>query len=149
MMKKILIITCVIVAGVFFLVGKWGGDSKLFAQTLPSNMNEAHEIKEITIYEVKPTGKPKAISLTEKEDIAKILKAGEAMELNETNDFVSSGYLLLFQGSKENYALTVNEEGNIDMNGHEEHYDIKGKNALFQAIQGMDNQWELLKEGEL
>lgn len=65
-MKKILIISLLIAVGVFFFVGKFEGDNKLFAQVLPSNINEANEIKEIMIYEVNPTGKPKAISLTEK-----------------------------------------------------------------------------------
>ncbi len=69
--------------GVFFFVGKFEGDNKLFAQVLPSNINEANEIKEIMIYEVNPTGKPKAISLTEKDDINKVLEASESMELKK------------------------------------------------------------------
>ncbi|WP_040983972.1 hypothetical protein [Oceanobacillus jeddahense] len=148
-MKRILIISFIIAAGVFFLVGKLEGESTLFAKTLPSNMNETNEIKEITIYEVKPRGKPKSISLTEKEDIAKILKAGESVKLKEANEFVNSGYLLLFQGSKENYAVTVDKDGNVDMDGHEEHYEIKGDNELFQAIQGFNDQWEILDDEEV
>ncbi|MFD1066861.1 hypothetical protein [Oceanobacillus locisalsi] len=148
-MKRILIMTIIIAAGVFFLVGKFGGETKMFASELPANINETNEIKEITIYEVKPSGKPKSILLTEKEDIAKILKSGESLKLKETNGFVNAGYLLLFQGSKENYTMTVDKDGNIDMNGHEEHYEMKSENELFQTIQGMDVQWEQLDKEEL
>ncbi|WP_152657920.1 hypothetical protein [Oceanobacillus sp. CFH 90083] len=148
-MKKLLIISFIVAVGVFFLVGKLEGDSKLFANALPSNMNETNEIKEITIYEVKPTGKPRSISLTEKEDITKILKAGEAMELKEANEFVNSGYLLLLQGSKEYYTMTVDKDGYIDMDGHEEHYEIKGDNELFHVIQGLQDNWELLDDEDV
>ncbi|WP_080873424.1 hypothetical protein [Oceanobacillus timonensis] len=148
-MKKILIITFIIAAGVFFLVGKLEGDTKLFADELPANMNETNEIEEITIYEVKPSGKPKSISLTEKEEIDKILKAGQSLKLKETDEFVNAGYLLLFQGSKENYTMTVDKDGHIDMNGHEEHFEMKGENELFQAIQAFRDKWEVLDEEEV
>ncbi|GIO25264.1 hypothetical protein [Oceanobacillus sp. J11TS1] len=147
--EKILVIICLVAVGLFFFIGKLEGDNKLFAKALPSHINEANEIKEITIYEVKPVGKPKAISLTEKEDIAKVLKAAGSMELEKGNEFVSSGYLLLFQGSKESYSLTVNKDGKMDMDGHKEHYDIKGSNELFQVIQTFNDKWEHLDEEEV
>lgn len=147
-MKKILIISLLIAVGIFFCVGKFEGDSKLFAQVLPSNINEANEIKEIMIYEVKQTGKPKAISLTEKDDIIKVLKASESMELKEGDEFVSTGYLLLFQGAKESYTMTVDKDGNLDMNDHDEHYEIKGNNELLHIIQAFKDKWELGDEEE-
>lgn len=147
-MKKILIISLLIAVGIFFFVGKFEGDSKLFAQVLPSNINEANEIKEIMIYEVQPTGKPEAISLTEKDDISKVLEASESMELKKGDEFVSTGYLILFQGSKESYTMTVDKDGNLDMNDHEEHYEIKGKNELLHVIQGFKDKWEPMDEEE-
>lgn len=145
-MKKILIILLLVVVGVFFFLGKFEGESKLFAEVLPSNFNEANEIKEITIYQVKPVGKPKSITLNEKEDIAKVLKAAGSMELKEGNEFVSSGYLILFRDAKETYALTVDQEGNVDIGGHDAHYEIKGDNKLLRVIQAFKDKWELLDE---
>lgn len=145
-MKKILFISFIIAVGVFLIIAKFGGEEKLFAQVLPGNLNEASEIQEITIYEVKPTGKPKEISLVEKEEIDKILTSTKEMKLKEGNEFVSSGYLLMIQGYSDSYSMTVNLDGYIDMDGHKEHYKIKGNNRLVHAIQDFRDKWEILDE---
>lgn len=144
-MKK-WIISIIMVLTIGIVIVKVNSPEVTFAHVLPEEMNDSTEINEITIYEIKPSGEPREIVLSDKQDIDKLLQASKNMKLKQTDEFTHSGYLLLLSDEDQTYTLTVNDEGILDMDTHGNHYTIKGENELLKIIKSFEDKWEPVQE---
>lgn len=147
-MKK-WIIGIMIVLTIGIVIVKVNTPEATFAHVLPDGLNDSTEINEITIYEIKPSGEPREIVLSDKQNINKLLQASKNMKLKKTDEFTHSGYLLLLSDEDQTYTITVNDEGILDMDTHDNHYAIKGENDLLKIINSFDDKWKPVQEEKL
>ncbi|GLO65154.1 MULTISPECIES: hypothetical protein [Oceanobacillus] len=146
-MKKWMI-SIIMLLTIGVVIAKVNSPEVTFAHVLPEEMNDSTEIKEITIYEIKPSGKPREIVLSDKQDIDKLLQVSKNMKLKQTDEYAHSGYLLLLSDENQTYTITVNDDGILDMDTHDNHYTIKGENDLLKIIKSFEDKWEPVQEEE-
>ncbi|MFS0752726.1 hypothetical protein [Oceanobacillus sp. 1P07AA] len=144
-MKK-WIISMIMVLTIGIIIVKLNSPEVTFAHVLPEEMNDSTEINEIMIYEIKPRGEPREIVLSDKQDIDQLLQASKNMQLKQTDDYTHSGYLLLLSDEDQTFTITVNEEGDLDTDAHDNHYTVKGENDLIEIIKSFEDKWEPVQE---